>query len=53
MMFWNIARQLRDIHSALDDALGDTDITYVSDSELREYYPVQWAAKSSAVSLGN
>ena len=40
---------LRDIHSALDDALGDTDITHVeSDEELREQEPVQWAAKQIA-----
>ncbi len=39
---------LRAIHSALDDALGDTDINYMNDRELRETYPVQWAAAKLA-----
>lgn len=35
---------LREIHSALDDGLGDLDVTYVDDDELRQSHPVQWAA---------
>jgi hypothetical protein len=34
------------IHSALDAALGDTDISHIeSDEELRQDVPVQWAAQ--------
>lgn len=37
--------ELREIHSALDDALGDSDVTYIEDDEeLRERVPTQWAA---------
>jgi len=36
---------LRSVHSALDDALGDTDASHIeNDDELRDEYPVQWAA---------
>lgn len=42
------ADKLRVIHSALDDALGDSDVTYMDDDELRETYPVQWAATKLA-----
>jgi hypothetical protein len=48
MMFWNIAHQLLTIHAALDDALGDTDITHMPDAQLREDHPVQWAAEKLA-----
>lgn len=38
--------ELLAIHSALDDALGDSDVTHVEDDdELREEQPVQWAAQ--------
>ena len=40
---------LQAIHSALDDALGDTDVTHIEDDdELREREPVQWAAQEIA-----
>lgn len=32
------------IHSALDEALGDSDVEYQTDKQLRERHPVQWAA---------
>jgi glycine cleavage system aminomethyltransferase T len=35
---------LRAVHSALDDALGDTDVEHMDDEELRGAHPVQWAA---------
>jgi hypothetical protein len=36
---------LRSVHSALDDALGDTDVSHIeNDDELRNEHPVQWAA---------
>ncbi|MDO8535050.1 MAG: hypothetical protein Q7S17_09975 [Xanthobacteraceae bacterium] len=38
-----IATALQEIHSALDDGLGDLDVTYMDDDELRESHPVQWA----------
>ncbi len=38
------AAELMKIHSALDDGLGDLDVTYMDDDELRESRPVQWAA---------
>lgn len=45
----DLNERLRLIHSALDDALGDTDVTHIeSDEELRERYPVQWAAMELA-----
>jgi hypothetical protein len=38
--------ELLKIHLALDDALGDTDVTHIeSDEEMREGHPVQWAAQ--------
>lgn len=38
--------KLRGIHSALDDALGDTDIDHLTDEDdLRDAAPVQWAAQ--------
>jgi hypothetical protein len=40
--------RLRGIHSALDDALGDSDIEYMSEDELRDAQPVQWAAMQLA-----
>jgi hypothetical protein len=41
--------RLRGIHSALDDALGDTDVTHIEDdNEMRDRYPVQWAAEKLA-----
>ena len=40
------ALKLREIHGALNDALGDTDITHIEDDdELRQEHPVQWAAQ--------
>jgi hypothetical protein len=37
---------LRSVHSALDTALGDTDASHIeNDDELRDAYPVQWAAQ--------
>lgn len=37
---------LRSVHSALDKALGDSDATHIeNDDELRDEYPVQWAAQ--------
>lgn len=45
----NLYNSLREIHSALDDALGDSDVTHIeSDDELRGEYPVQWAAQKLA-----
>lgn len=39
----------RQAHSALDDALGDTDVSHVeSDDALRQDHPVQWAAMTLA-----
>ena len=38
------AAELRKIHSALVCGLGDSDVTYMNDDELRESYPFQWAA---------
>lgn len=40
--------KLRGIHGALDDALGDSDITHMNDEELRNAHPVQWAAERLA-----
>jgi hypothetical protein len=40
---------LRSVHSALDHALGDTDVTHIeNDDELCEEFPVQWAAERLA-----
>lgn len=37
--------ELKEILSALDEALSDSDITHVeSDDEMRSEYPAQWAA---------
>jgi len=44
----DLASQLRGIHSALDDALGDSDIEHMEDEELRDAHPVQWAAMKLA-----
>ena len=45
----DLLNELSLIHSALDEALGDTDITHVeSDEELREEFKVQWAAEHLA-----
>jgi hypothetical protein len=39
-------------HSALDDALGDSDVTHVEDDdELRDRHPVQWAAQRVAQAI--
>jgi hypothetical protein len=41
-----VAEKLMKIHDALDDALGDSDITHIEDdAELRDEYPTQWAAQ--------
>jgi hypothetical protein len=43
---------LKSVHSALDSALGDTDISHIeNDDELREEHPVQWAAEWLAHSI--
>jgi len=45
----HLVDRLRGIHSALDDALGDSDITHIEDDEdMRDDYPVQWAAQKLA-----
>lgn len=45
----DLVKQLQDIHSALDAALGDTDVDHIEDDiELRERHPVQWAAQKVA-----
>jgi hypothetical protein len=42
--------QLAAIHSALDDAGGDSDVTHIEDdAELRAEEPVQWAAMKLAL----
>lgn len=44
-----LKKTLQKIHSALDDALGDSDVTHIEDDdELREEHPVQWAAQQLA-----
>ena len=40
-----VKSDLKSVHSALNDALGDTDITHLTDDEVRNQYPVQWAAE--------
>ena len=42
------AAALKEVQSALDDGLGDSDITHLEDDELRTDYPVQWAAQRLA-----
>ena len=43
------AERLRSIHSTLDEYLGDSDVTHVESAEqLREEYPIQWAAEELA-----
>jgi hypothetical protein len=44
----DLVSRLRGIHSALDDALGDTDVEHMEDEELRDAHPVQWAAAKLA-----
>ena len=44
----DLISRLRGIHNALDDALGDSDIEYMGDEELRDAAPVQWAATKLA-----
>lgn len=47
--YGELAARLRAVHSALDDALGDSDVTHVeSDEELRDQHPAQWAAMKLA-----
>jgi hypothetical protein len=42
----DIVGVLRSVHSALDSALGDTDVTHIeNDDDLRQEHPVQWAAQ--------
>lgn len=44
-----LRKQLQEIHSALDDALGDSDVSHIeSDEELRSEAPIQWAAQKLA-----
>lgn len=45
----HVRAQLLEIHSALDDALGDFDIEHISLPELRDAAPVQWAATKLAL----
>ena len=45
----SLLAQLQAIHSALDDALGDSDIEHLSMRDLRTEYPVQWAATKLAL----
>jgi hypothetical protein len=41
-----LGHRLLEICAALDDALGDSDISHIeNDAELRVEYPVQWAAE--------
>jgi hypothetical protein len=41
-----IIEVLQSVHSALDRALGDSDVTHIeNDDELHDEYPVQWAAE--------
>lgn len=47
------AASLQEVHSALDDALGDTDVTHMDDDELRDDHPVQWAAQRLAEIIQN
>lgn len=44
----DLVSRLDGIHGALDDALGDSDIEYMDDDELRDAEPVQWAAMKLA-----
>ena len=45
----DLVRKLIRVHRALDDALGDSDVTHVEDDgELRRQYPVQWASEQLA-----
>lgn len=44
----DLLSRLQSVHSALDDALGDSDIEYMDDEELRDAHPVQWAAMKLA-----
>lgn len=44
----DLKSKLRGIHSALDDALGDSDIDHMDDEELRDAHPAQWAAQRLA-----
>jgi hypothetical protein len=42
----DLIEKLMKVHSALDGALGDTDVSHIeNDDELREEQPVQWAAQ--------
>lgn len=44
-----LEQKLIRIHRALDDALGDSDVTHIeNDDELRRQYPTQWAAEQLA-----
>ena len=43
-----LGHRLLEIQSALCEALGDSDISHIEDEELREEYPVQWAAEKIA-----
>lgn len=42
------AAALQEVHSALDDALGDSDVTHMDGDELRTEHPVQWATERLA-----
>lgn len=44
-----LIERLTAVHSALDDALVDTDVTHIEyDDELRHEHPTQWAAQHLA-----
>lgn len=40
-----LAAKLRSIHAALDDHLGDCDVTHLEDDDERDQVPGQWAAR--------
>jgi hypothetical protein len=44
----DLISRLRGIHSAIDDALGDSDVVHLDGDELRDVHPAQWAAQRLA-----
>jgi len=44
----SLSKRLQEVHSALDDALGDSECDWLSMRDLREERPVQWAASKLA-----
>ena len=49
----SLFHRLQAIHSALDDALGDSDIDFLSMPALRREFPVQWAATKLALVMAD